>query len=228
MHDIRCARHPVAIALVGSLSRGLSLVIVPCWNQLEFTRQCIRALRQHTRPPWELIVIDNGSTDDTAVYLSGVQDATAVPTTVITNAVNRGFPAAINQGLKVARGEHLVLLNSDVVVTDAWLDQLVALANAERNGKQESTASQDACLLTPGSPPLAPPSQGGESVCSAATPIAGTRRTGSALEGVSCASGGREGQTRRTGSALATRRQRACGRELGVRGIRAGGGRTAV
>src|SRR5580692_1088366 len=101
---------------------GLASVIVPCWNQLEFTRQCVTALKNHTRPPWELIVIDNGSTDGTGAYLSGVQDAAAVAVTVIANRENRGFPAAINQGLQHARGEFLVLLNNDVVVTDAWLD----------------------------------------------------------------------------------------------------------
>ena len=54
--------------------RGLASIIVPCWNQLEFTRQCIAALKSHTRPPWELIVIDNGSTDHTDIYLAGVRD----------------------------------------------------------------------------------------------------------------------------------------------------------
>ena len=105
-------------------TRGLASIIVPCWNQLEFTRQCIAALKSHTRPPWELIVIDNGSTDHTDAYLAGVRDMAAVPVTVISNTTNRGFPAAINQGLKVARGDYLVLLNNDVVVTDGWLDQL--------------------------------------------------------------------------------------------------------
>ena len=111
--------------------RGLTSIIVPCWNQLEFTRQCIAALRNHTRPPWELIVVDNGSTDGTAAYLAGVRDTAAVPVTVVSNATNLGFPAAINQGLRLARGEYLVMLNNDVVVTDAWLDQLIALANAK-------------------------------------------------------------------------------------------------
>ena len=118
---------------------GLASIIIPCWSQLEFTRQCISA-RHYTRPPWELIVIDNGSTDGTAAYLSGVQDATAVPVTVISNRENRGFPAAINQGLQQARGEYLVLLNNDVVVTDAWLDQLVALTAAKIAKKDGLTA----------------------------------------------------------------------------------------
>jgi glycosyltransferase involved in cell wall biosynthesis len=129
----------------------MASIIIPCWNQREFTRQCIAALMRHTRVPWELIVVDNGSTDGTGDYLAGVQDAAAVPVTVIANATNRGFPAAINQGLQVARGEFLVLLNNDVVVTDGWLDQLIALASAR-------TDLNAACL----SPPLAPPPKGGE------------------------------------------------------------------
>jgi glycosyltransferase involved in cell wall biosynthesis/Flp pilus assembly protein TadD len=116
---------------------GLASIIIPCSNQLEFTRQCIAALNRHTRRPCELIVIDNGSTDGTAEYLAGVRDMASVPVTVITNRTNRGFPAAINQGLKAARGEYLVLLNNDVVVTEGWLGQLIGLVNAKRGTTAE-------------------------------------------------------------------------------------------
>jgi GT2 family glycosyltransferase len=122
---------------------GLASIIVPCWNQLEFSRQCIAALVRHTRPPWELIIIDNGSTDGTGAYLSGVQDAAAVPVTVIANTTNRGFPTAMNQGLQQARGEYLVLLNNDVVVTDARLEQLIALTTA-KTGEQNGLTAKDA------------------------------------------------------------------------------------
>ena len=115
-----------------STIRDLTSIIIPCWNQLEFTQQCIAALKSHTRPAWELIVVDNGSTDGTAAYLTGVRDMSTVPVTVVSNATNLGFPAAINQGLRLARGEFLVMLNNDVVVTDGWLDQLLALVKAKR------------------------------------------------------------------------------------------------
>jgi GT2 family glycosyltransferase len=113
-----------------SAAPGLASVIVPCFNQLEHTRRCIAALSRHTRPPWELVVVDNGSADGTAEYLRGVRDTAPFRVEVIANPENRGFPAACNQGLAAARGEYLVLLNNDAVVTDAWLDQLAALARS--------------------------------------------------------------------------------------------------
>ena len=125
-----------------STIRDLTSIIVPCWNEREFTRQCVVALKSHTRPPWELILIDNGSTDGTGTYLAGARDLAAVPVTVVTNAKNLGFPAAINQGLRLARGEYLVMLNNDVVVTDGWLDQLIALANA-RPGRGHGSPADD-------------------------------------------------------------------------------------
>jgi GT2 family glycosyltransferase len=82
-----------------------------------------------TRPPWELIVVDNGSRDGTAAYLTGVQDAAACRVEVITNPEKRGFPAACNQGLKASRA-YLVLLNNDAVITHDWLEQLSALADS--------------------------------------------------------------------------------------------------
>ena len=110
---------------------GLASIIiipVPCWNQLEYTRFGLPALVRHTRPPREVIVIDNGTTDGTGIDLAGVQYVAPVRVTVVDKAQNLGFPAAINQGLNVARGDYLVLLNNDSVATDGWLNQLIALA----------------------------------------------------------------------------------------------------
>ncbi len=119
------------MSATAGIPKGLASVIVPCFNQLEYTRHCLTALMRHTRLPWELIVVDNGSTDGTPSYLAGVQDASPIPVTVVSNPTNRGFPAAVNQGLSAALGDFLVLLDNDAVVTDRWLDQLVALAGAE-------------------------------------------------------------------------------------------------
>ncbi len=127
---------------------GLASIIVPCWNQLPFTRLCLQGLFRSTRPgSWELIVVDNGSTDDTAAYLAGVQDASAVPITVITKPQNVGFPAAVNQGLQAASGEYLVLLNNDAVVTEGWLEHLVALTAARLETANEERGRNGQGLL---------------------------------------------------------------------------------
>ncbi len=121
---------------------GASSIIVPCWNQVAFTRQCISAVLRHTRAPWELIVIDNGSADGTAAYLAEMRDTAPLPVTVISNTKNLGFPAAINQGLSCARGEYLVMLNNDVVVTDGWLEQLRALTAVTSQAGHASSNSK--------------------------------------------------------------------------------------
>ena len=136
---------------------GLASIIIPCWNQLEFTRKCVAALMRQTGPNWELIVVDNGSNDGTGDYLAGVQDASPVPVTVIANATNRGFPAAINQGLEFARGEFLVLLNNDVVVTEGWLGQLVGLASVQEGTAEGGIPKSKIGLVGPMSNYAAPP-----------------------------------------------------------------------
>ena len=77
-----------------------------------------------------------------------MRDDAAVPVKVIGDITNRGVPAAINHGLRAARGQYLVVLDNDVVVTDSWLDQLIALANMNRgnleNGSGEDITAEDA------------------------------------------------------------------------------------
>ena len=70
------ANRPLAekLAMKRPANGALASIIIPCWNQLEFTRLCLAALVRQTRRPWELIVVDNGSTDGTGNYLAGVQD----------------------------------------------------------------------------------------------------------------------------------------------------------
>ncbi|MBP3957826.1 glycosyltransferase [Gemmata sp. G18] len=108
----------------------VSLVVL-CCNELEVTRLCVASVLAHTRAPYELILVDNGSTDGTPAYLDalvGVPGPARV--VVVHNPENRGYPAGVNQGLGAARGAFLVLLNNDVVVTPGWLDRLVRCATA--------------------------------------------------------------------------------------------------
>ena len=93
-------------------------IVIPAFNQLAYCRQCIESLVRNTRRAYRLILVDNGSTDGVGEYFDSVTDATALHA-----GRNLGFPAGTNLGLKRATG-HVVVLNSDTVVSEGWLTQL--------------------------------------------------------------------------------------------------------
>ncbi len=107
------------------MKRDLASVIIPCLNGLSDTRRCLLSLRRRTRHPYEVIVIDNGSSDGTSGYVRSLKDPAIK---LIRNPRNLGFAAAINQGMAAARGQYFVWLNNDTVVTEGWLERLVACA----------------------------------------------------------------------------------------------------
>jgi GT2 family glycosyltransferase len=103
-------------------------VIIPVFNKVEFTFQCLRSLlREVDFRETEVIVVDNGSTDRTRELLSHFRGFVRV----VANAENRGFVDACNQGAEAARGRHLVFLNNDTVVLPGWLEALVETAERD-------------------------------------------------------------------------------------------------
>src|ERR1700756_5372947 len=95
---------------------------------LEYTKLCVPSVRRYARNPFELIFVDIGSLDGTAEYLAGVAAAGQGRLQVGGAPADPGIAQAVQEALDQARGEFLVLLNNDTVVTDAWLEQMVALA----------------------------------------------------------------------------------------------------
>jgi len=71
---------------------------------------------------YELILVDNGSTDETQTLCAGLPDEVVV----LRKDTNRGFAKAVNQGAAAATGEHIVFLNNDTEVHPNWLEPLLA------------------------------------------------------------------------------------------------------
>jgi GT2 family glycosyltransferase/tetratricopeptide (TPR) repeat protein/2-polyprenyl-3-methyl-5-hydroxy-6-metoxy-1,4-benzoquinol methylase len=99
---------------------GLTSIIILTWNQFEYTRLCLDSIRRHTHAPYELIIVDNGSTDGTRQWLESFPDIK-----LIANRENLGFPRGANQGIRAASGDNILLLNNDAVVTPGWLRRLL-------------------------------------------------------------------------------------------------------
>lgn len=103
-------------------------IVVPVFNKVEFTRQCIEKLAESAPAGlYELIVIDNASSDGTAAYLSGLGGDVRV----ISNQENLGFVGACNQGAAAASGRYLVFLNNDTAPLPGWLEALVRMLDAD-------------------------------------------------------------------------------------------------
>lgn len=98
-------------------------IVIPVFNQHDMTQECIDAIRENTQD-CEIIIVDNGSTPPIKKPFTGF-----IETRVIRNEENKGFPVAINQGIRAAKGETIILLNNDCVVTPGWADGLLAHLN---------------------------------------------------------------------------------------------------
>jgi glycosyltransferase involved in cell wall biosynthesis len=94
-----------------------SIIILTC-NQLEYTKKCLESILQNTDGPYELIIVDNGSTDGTVEFLESEisKKGEDVRIKIIKNNANKGFAGGNNQGMAVASGDYILLMNNDVVV----------------------------------------------------------------------------------------------------------------
>lgn len=101
-------------------------VVMCTFGNLDLTRLCLASLQRSAgRVPFEVVVVDNASTDGTLAWLETTAARGLLPLRVIANRANAGFARATNQAAAAARGEILVFLNNDTVVLPGWLDRLV-------------------------------------------------------------------------------------------------------
>ena len=119
-----------------SEGRPLVSVIVVNWNRREMLRYCLHSLARQTLGNHEVVIVDNGSSDGSLELKS---DETLPRARWIVNAENRGFGVAVNQGMAVARGSFIALLNNDAEAAPGWLAALVeALGPHPRAGMAAS------------------------------------------------------------------------------------------
>jgi GT2 family glycosyltransferase len=103
----------------------LASILIPAHNCWELTQCCITSIRQHTKIPYEIVLIDDASDPDTARHM---QSLIAEDLTLIRNENRLNYSANNNKAASEANGKYLCLLNNDTVVTAGWLEALVDFA----------------------------------------------------------------------------------------------------
>ena len=96
----------------------LSIIIVT-YNNLKYTKECITELKKYSKSSYEIIMVDNNSTDGTVDYIKSVTEK------YILNDKNEGFAKAVNKGLALSDSKYICLLNNDVLVYNNWDVELI-------------------------------------------------------------------------------------------------------
>ena len=100
-------------------------IIIPNWNGLDLLKDCLQSLEKQSYKDFEIIMVDNGSTDNSLEYVKK-----NFPQVKIKNlSKNFGFAKAINEGVKTSGGQHVVFLNNDTSVDRDWLKNLIKCAD---------------------------------------------------------------------------------------------------
>ena len=115
------------------LNRMRVSVVVPTYNHASFVEECLTAIRDQSRPPDEVVVIDDGSTDATWELVKNFPFPSTI-TTVRKQTTNQGAHAALNFGMDLATGDYVALCNSDDAFDHKRLETM--LAAMDRTGAE--------------------------------------------------------------------------------------------
>ncbi len=125
---IRSARH-YAFNSFQQEGKPLASIVIPHYELTDMLQRCLTSILEHTKGiPFEVVVVDNGSTNTSDELLHWMDDQGIF---VIRNRRNEGFARAVNRGARAAKGRYIILLNNDTEVQDGWLEALVHTAQEE-------------------------------------------------------------------------------------------------
>jgi len=100
-------------------------IVIPCHNALEYTRNCVATLYDHTHTPFRLIIVDDYSDEDTRQFLYGPDCLGRNKRNLyIRTNLQKWWTRASNIGLREVRTPKCILINSDCVVNEGWLEQM--------------------------------------------------------------------------------------------------------
>lgn len=100
-------------------------IVMPVWNELDATRECVNSLTKNTGYPYKLVIVDNGSDRETSGYLTALKSRADINAALIRNNENLGFARAVNQGIAASDAPYICIMNNDVIVSPGWLEEMM-------------------------------------------------------------------------------------------------------
>lgn len=118
-------------------------IVICVHNALEDVRRCIESIIINTKQPYSIIVVDDGSGEETKDYLEKLSETKLI--NVLRNDVAKGYTFAANKGLRESNADYVILLNSDTIVTPYWIEKMIHCADSDARiglvGPLSNTAS---------------------------------------------------------------------------------------
>mgnify|MGYP000991462360 CR=1 FL=1 len=119
------------------INRNLVSIIIPCFNAVKYTRQCLNSVLKHSTCDYEIILINNGSSDKTREFLKEFKKKNKhhcflKKISVFNMPYNIGVAKALNLGIRKSSGQYVCYINSDVIVTKNWLVSLTKACEKNR------------------------------------------------------------------------------------------------
>lgn len=111
------------------MTRQKYSITFACYNQLDYTRQCVDSMLRHGLDLGRVVVVDNGSTDGTQDYLAELSLGE-----LILNHGNLGCGVAWNQGALAQQAEWTIVMNNDVLVSRDWVEELIRVGEKHQLG----------------------------------------------------------------------------------------------
>ncbi len=108
-------------------------IVIPVWNQLEVTRDCVDSILKNTDYPYKLIIIDNASDAPTRDYLVSLESISGLDLLLIRNDKNLGFVKAVNQGIVASEAPYLCIMNNDTIAASGWLSEMIKVMESNRS-----------------------------------------------------------------------------------------------
>lgn len=122
--------HPIILPKKVPLHSENVDIIICVHNAYKDVKRCVESVFEYTSEPYHIIFVDDGSDEETRDYLLSIQKNCS-NVSLIRNENGNGYTIAANMGLRISSADYCVLLNSDTIVTEGWIDKMIACAKSD-------------------------------------------------------------------------------------------------